>query len=119
MSSWRRLWSRFAGAMRPLHPAWLKSRFDSRQLSTGGFGEVPHVSDQRLLGVGCKEADAAGVEPAGFVAAFTQHASRRQIAIDVVAVRRDPKSIGAEGVFEHPHVIADNFARESDQRQII
>src|SRR5262245_55700621 len=56
------------------------------------FGQVGDCADQRGFRLGLEHADPAGIQAARFVAPLLEHASRREIAVHIVAVSRQPQS---------------------------
>src|ERR1700687_4026436 len=80
--------------------------------------QFPDLLYQDLLRRRIEESRAAGVEAAGFVAAFAESASGGEVTEDVIAVGGEPELIRPERLFQERDVVHHDLAGETDQSHL-
>ena len=72
----------------------------SATISPGCFGDLSDPLHDDILRVRRKESDASGVQAARLIATFVKDPRRRQVSVNVIRIRSDPKFSRAERFFK-------------------
>src|SRR6266404_3777675 len=80
-----------------------------RQFGPRTLSQLAHLGHQNVLCSRRKES-LRRIEPSAFITAFFQHAGRREISKDIIAIGGDPELKRSNGLFHQRHVVHDDLA---------